>query len=108
MPLIDETPKLTLYRDGLANLNGAAGRALGRAVGVNLAAPGAPGGRWQLLPVDYEQPGMLTLYTSDRGAQRFRAYALATAVFALLPESQKKFSMTLNPTAGNRFWLVAA
>ena len=51
MPLIDNTPKLALYRDGYASLNGEAYRALPPdTVAVMLLPPTTPGTRWQLLP----------------------------------------------------------
>lgn len=85
MPLIENTPKLTLYRDGYASLNGEAYRLLGPAVAVMLLPPTTPGTRWQLLPRK-TSPGALVLSTrTDRGATRFRAPALAAALFAALP-----------------------
>lgn len=88
MPLIDDTPKLALYRDGSANLNGAAYRALpADTLAVMLLPPTTPGTRWVLLPRK-TTPGALVLSTrSDRGATRFRAPALAAALFAALPPS---------------------
>ena len=107
MPIIDETPKLTVYRDGLVNLNGEASRALAKAVAVTLSAPASPGGRWLLVPVPSDHPGALPIYTPSRGrGQRFRAYALATAAFALLPDSQKKLNLELLTSSANMFRLT--
>ncbi|GAA4362182.1 hypothetical protein GCM10023185_29870 [Hymenobacter saemangeumensis] len=107
-PQLNVHPLLTVYRDGLCNLNGDAARALARAKAVTLAAPTAPGSRWLLLPLAEEQPGSLALYSPDRGGQRFRAYALAAAVFALLPDTQKKLCLEMAPLPGGIFQLTVA
>jgi hypothetical protein len=67
MPLLENIPKLTLDRDGLTNLNGEASRALERAVGVSLTAPGVPGSRWALVPVELAEPGRLTFHRAAWG-----------------------------------------
>ncbi|MGI4884263.1 MAG: hypothetical protein ACRYFR_04820 [Janthinobacterium lividum] len=107
MPVIDTTPQLTLYRNGIANLNCEAAQHLAKAVAVSLAAPASPGSRWLLLPHYAAEAGALSLY-ADRGGQRFRAYGLATALFAALPDSQKKLQLELRPAAGAMFRLVVA
>jgi hypothetical protein len=102
MPTIDETPQLTVYRNGHAKLNDRARRTLLGVQAVLISAPSTIGGRWQLLPLTEAEDGAATLY-EDRGQRRFSAYALATALFALLPAAQKTVRLALEPgTAGYR------
>ncbi|MBO2010883.1 hypothetical protein [Hymenobacter negativus] len=108
MPLIDDTPKLTLYRDGYASLNGEAYRSLGTAVAIMLLPPTTPGTRWQLLPRKTSAGALLLSVRTDRGASRFRAPALAAALFAALPptfDGPLYLELVLSPETG--FELVA-
>jgi hypothetical protein len=98
MPTTHETPQLTVYRNGLAKLNDQARRALLGVPAVLVSAPSTIGGRWQLLPLAEAEEGAATLY-EDRGQRRFSAYALATAVFALLPTAQKTVRLALEQGA---------
>jgi hypothetical protein len=93
-----EWPTLTLYRDGLANLNGLATELLRQANSVALVAPPATkAGRlakaWQL-----HAGGPLALIPhGSRVSTRFRALAAATALFASLPLEIKTLSYVLTP-----------
>jgi hypothetical protein len=103
------TPALTLYRDGLVSFNGEAARAIGKSTAVVLTAPSAPGAHWLMLPVADEQPGALRIYTPKRDARRrFRAYALASAAFALLPAGQKTLTLAMVPADEKLFRLTVA
>lgn len=104
MPLIHDTPQLTVFRTGQIKLSDLARRALLNKPAVVLAAPSSIGSRWLLLPVDSIAEGALVLY-DDRGQKRFRAFALAAALFALLPADQKHAHLLLEP-APLGFWLV--
>lgn len=104
MPTFLDTPQLTLYRNGQARLSDLARRALLGKAAVILNAPSAIGGRWLLLPVEVVVEGAQALY-DDRGHKRFGASALATAVFSMLPASQKNAHLVLEP-APLGFWLV--
>jgi hypothetical protein len=103
------TPILTLYRDGLISLNGDALRALDKATAVLLTAPSAPGAPWLLLPVSSAQAGSLRIYRARLDARaRFRSYALASAAFAFLPESQKALTLSMLPADEKLFRLAVA
>jgi hypothetical protein len=104
MPATHDTPQLTLFRNGQARLSDLARRALLGKAAVILNAPSAVGGRWLLLPIEDVAQGAQPLY-DDRGHKRFGAMALAVAVFALFPSSQKNVHLTLEP-APLGFWLV--
>ena len=104
MPTAHDTPQLIVYRNGQAKFSDKARRALLGKTAVVLSAPNTIGGRWLLLPVDLIGEGALTLY-DDRGQKRFRAYALAMSIFALLPKSQKNAHLLLEP-APLGFWLL--
>ncbi|MGI4736101.1 MAG: hypothetical protein ACRYG7_13070 [Janthinobacterium lividum] len=84
MPIVD-TPLLTVYRNGLTNLNGEATRLLGPAAAVLLLAPTTPGTRWQMLPRQSPAGALPLSGRLDRGNVRFRAAALAAALFAAWP-----------------------
>lgn len=104
-----ERPALTLYRDGgLANLNGEATRLLSRnSDSLLLLAPAGPRARWVLLPATDGLSGEIRLIgRADRGNLRFRAPAMALALFAALPEAQAALRMVLEPL-GNGWQLVA-
>lgn len=98
MPATHDAPQLTVYRNGHARLNDKARRTLLGVQAVLISAPSSIGGRWQLLPLTQAEDGAATLY-DDRGQRRFSAYALATAIFALLPTSQKTIRLALEPGA---------
>jgi hypothetical protein len=97
-----EWPTLTLYRDGLANLNGLATELLRQADSVALVAPPATkAGRlakaWQL-----HAGGPLALIPhGSRVSTRFRALTAATALFASLPLEIKALSYVLTPEPGH-------
>jgi hypothetical protein len=108
MPTTHDSPQLTIYRDGLVSLNGDAIRALGEASAVMLTAPSSPGAHWLLLPVSATHPAALRLYCAARDTrQRFRAYSLAVAAFALLPEGQKTLTLSMLPAGADLFRLTA-
>lgn len=91
-------PVLTLYRDGLVCGNGAAARLLTAVAAVLLYAPAVPGAPWLLAPVPAAHPGALPVYRAAHDARpRFRAYALATHAFALLPDGQKSLAFDAVP-----------
>ena len=104
MPTAHDTPQLTVYRSGKAKLNDQARRALLGKTAVVLSAPSSIGCRWLMLPVEWTGDGAQVLY-EDRGQKRFSAYGLATALFALLPESQNNIRLELLP-APVGFWLA--
>jgi len=93
-----EWPTLTLYRDGLANLNGLATELLRQADSVALVAPpptkaGRLAKAWQL-----HTGGPLALIPhGSRVGTRFRAPAAAAALFAGLPVEAKVLSFVLTP-----------
>jgi hypothetical protein len=90
MPTAHDTPQLTVYRSGKAKLSDQARRALLGKTAVVLSAPSSIGCRWLMLPVEWTGDG---------------AYGLATALFALLPESQNNIRLELLP-APVGFWLA--
>lgn len=100
-PAHQDAPALTLYRDGLANLNGEATRALpSQATDLVLWPPTTRRRQWLLLPADGELAGDIRLVgRTDRGSLRFRAPALAVALFAALPETQQSLRLQLEPMA---------
>lgn len=104
MPATHAIPQLTVFRNGKAKLSDQARRALLGKTAVLLSAPNTIGCRWLLLPVDSTGTGMLMLY-EDRGQKHFSAHSLATALFAVLPESQKSMRLALLP-APLGFWLA--
>lgn len=104
MPTTHDTPQLTVFRTGQIKLSDLARRALVGKPAVVLAAPSSIGGRWLLMPVDTVAEGALVLY-DDRGQKRFRAFALAASLFALLPAAQKHAHLLLEP-APLGFWLL--
>ena len=97
-----EWPMLTLYRDGLANLNGLATELLRQADTVALVAPppvqaGRAQKAWQL-----HTGGPLPLIPhGSRVSTRFRALAAAMALFAWLPAESKSLSFVLTPEPGH-------
>lgn len=97
-----EWPTLTLYRDGLANLNGLATELLRQADSVELVAPPATkAGRlakaWQL-----HVGGSLTLIPhGSRVSTRFRALVAATALFAAQPTEAEALRFVLTPEPGH-------
>jgi hypothetical protein len=100
-----EPPQLTLYRDGRVNLNGQATWLLRQAAAIRLLPPAQPRSRWQLLP--YAQPEADTIsLNTDRGLLRFSSAALATALYAALPEGCKALRLELEPTSGATYKLV--
>lgn len=103
-------PQLTLYRDGLANLNGDATRTLpAGADSLLLLPPAGPRRRWLLLPASAGVEGEIRLIgRADRGNLRFRAPALAVALFAALPDSQQSISLRLYTSGAGRGWQLVA
>lgn len=104
-----EKPTLTLYRDGLANLNGEATRLLSKVSdSISLFAPAGPRRRWVLRPATEDLPGEVKLVgRTDRSRHlRFRYPALGLALFAALPESQQALRLVLEPL-GTGWQLVA-
>lgn len=100
---------LTLYADGLVNLDGDATRTLAGAVGVTLYPPGRGRGRWLLLPFAEAEPEAVSLIgRDDRGHLRFRAAAMAAALFALVPPEQKALKLRLVDGPQNAFRLELA
>lgn len=100
---------LTLYRDGLANLNGEATRLLSKLSDtVSLFPPAGPRRRWVLRPATEELPGEVKLVgRTDRSRHlRFRHPALGLALFAALPDSQQSLKLLLQPL-GSGWELVA-
>ncbi len=85
MPAYLPTATLTVYRDGRTNLNGEATRLLYPAVAVLLLPPTTPGTRWQVLPRQSPAGAIALCGRLDRGNVRFRAPALAAALFAAWP-----------------------
>lgn len=81
----NEPATLTVYRDGLVNLNGEATRDLSPAAAVLLLAPTTPGTRWQLLARHTAAGAHVLSGRPDRGNVRFRCPALAAALFAAWP-----------------------
>jgi hypothetical protein len=96
-----EWPTLTIYRDGLANLNGLATELLRQAKTVELVAPppvqaGRAQKAWQL-----HTGGSLALIPhGSRVSTRFRALAAATALFAGLPTELEALRFVLTPEPG--------
>lgn len=93
-----EWPLLTLYRDGLTNLNGLATELLRTAASVALVAPpltkpGRPAKAWQL---HTEGPLALIPHGSRVGA-RFRALSAAQQLFATQPATTKALTFALTP-----------
>lgn len=107
-PAYQDEPALTLYRDGYANLNGEATRALpSQASELTLWPPTSRRRQWLLLPAAGELAGEIKLVgRADRGHLRFRAPALAVALFAALPDAQPSLRLQLEP-AGTGWRLVA-
>ncbi len=107
---------LTLYRDGYANMNGEAARALATDVAaLRLFAPAsldAP--YWQLMDLTAEENGGPALAgniaicrrTDRLGHLRFRCAAMATALFACLPDDTTLLRLELTPTEHNCFQLL--
>jgi len=85
MPTFLPSPQLTVYRNGHVNLNGEATRLMPTAAAVLLLPPTTPGTRWQLLPRQAATGAIVLSGRPDRGNVRFRAAALAAALFAALP-----------------------
>ena len=107
MPATHHAPTLTVFRTGQVKLSDLARRSLLGKAAIVLAAPTAIGGRWLLLPVEAATEGAAVLY-DDRGQKRFRAFALAAAVFALLPASQKHAHLLLEQAGPQGYWLLPA
>jgi hypothetical protein len=105
------TPTLTIYRDGLANLNGQATAMLSRTEAVMLLPPGGPRVRWVLVPALPDLEGLADkvrlVGRADRDHLRFRYPALALALFAALPLTQKALRLQLDAGAGQGWELVA-
>ena len=107
MPHIDNAPQLTVYRDGLTNLNGEATRALGHAVAVLLLPPTTPGTFWQLVPCRQPAGAIVLAGRGDRGNVRFRAAALAAALYAAMPpELPGPLRLALETATDGRFQLL--
>lgn len=93
-------PALTLYRDGLVNLNGDATRVLKNGQReLMLLPPATTRPRWMLLP---SIPGLgleinLIGWAARDRHLRFRAPALAVAVFAALPPEATSIRLALDP-----------
>jgi hypothetical protein len=100
-PVHQEVPALTLYRDGLANLNGEATRALpAHGQALMLLPPTTSRRQWLLLPADGELAGDIRLIgRPDRGNLRFRSSHLAVSLFAALPAAQGSLRLQLEPAA---------
>jgi hypothetical protein len=107
MPVTHDAPTLTVFRTGQVKLSDLARRSLRGHQAVVLAAPTAIGSRWLLLPVEQPTEGAVVLY-DDRGQKRFRAFALAAAVFAMLPASQKHAHLLLAEAGPLGYWLLPA
>lgn len=110
MPVIDTTAQLTVYRNGLVNLNGEATRAMSHnAASLLLLPPTRTEPRWLLLPAAEGVAGDIRLHgRADRGNLRFRAPGLALALFAALPEGQDSLRLFCEPVARTGWRLVAA
>jgi len=109
MPIIDNIPQLTIYRDGLANLNGEATRALPPGTeSLLLLPPTRQAGWWMAIPATAALAGNTPLHgRADPGNMRFRAYELAVALFAALPAARKSVRLALQPAAAGGWHLVA-
>ncbi|RZK31619.1 MAG: hypothetical protein EOO57_16080 [Hymenobacter sp.] len=110
MPVIDTTPQLTVYRNGLVNLNGEATRAftIKGADSLLLLAPTRTEPQWLLLPAAEGVSGEIRLHgRADRGNLRFRAPGLALALFAALPPEQDALRLLCEPVARTGWRLVA-
>ncbi|OGX81995.1 hypothetical protein BEN47_05080 [Hymenobacter lapidarius] len=109
MPLIVDVLTLTLYRDGLANLNGEATRALpAGAASLLLLPPNRASPHWVLVPATGGLLGDIQLVgRSDRGNLRFRAPSLAVALFAAVPREQPALRLVLEPAPALGWCLVA-
>lgn len=105
------TPTLTIYRDGLANLNGQATAMLAKTESVMLLPPGGPRLRWVIVPALRDLEGLADkvrlVGRADRDHLRFRYPALALALFAALPQGQKALRLQLEHTQSNGWELVA-
>lgn len=97
-----EWPTLTLYRDGLANLNGLATQLLRQVSSVSIVAPppvqaGRAQKAWQL-----HAGGSLPLIPhGSRVSTRFRARAEADALFATCPPAVDALRFVLTPEPGH-------
>ena len=109
MPLFVDTPALTLYRNGLANLNGEATRQLpAGCTTLLLVPPNRASQYWVLVPATGGLLGDIPLVgRADRGNLRFRARSLAVALFAALGREQPALHLVLEPTAALGWHLVA-
>lgn len=110
MTATQETPQLTVYRNGLVNLNGEATRALSAkdAETLLLLPPTRTESRWLLLPAAEGVSGDIRLHgRADRGNLRFRAPGLAVSLFAALPPSQEALRLHCEPVAQAGWRLVA-
>jgi hypothetical protein len=100
LPSLQDVPTVTLYPDGLANLNGDASRLLPKGTDCFLLLPPtAARPRWAILVGPSALAGDIKLSSrSDRlGALRFRAPQLALSLFAALPTKQTALKLQLEP-----------
>lgn len=103
-------PLLTLYPDGQVNLTGEAARLLPtQTEAVQLLPPTGPDcPHWLLLPAHPDEPHTARLCgnAARPGFLRFRARALAVALFALLPTGHPALQLRLQPTAAGPLQLL--
>jgi hypothetical protein len=102
LSLLPDAPTVTLYRAGLANLNGDASRLLPKGTDcLMLLPPTLARPRWAILVGPTALAGDIKLAgRSDRlGMLRFRAPQMAIALFAALPDEQTTLRLRLEQEA---------
>jgi hypothetical protein len=107
MPATHETPQLTVYRNGLVNLNGEATRLLSTD-SLRLLDPTRSEPHWLLLAHPQLVGDIKLRGRADRRRHlRFRHPDFAIALFAGVPTGQEQVRMLVEPVAEVCWRLVA-